>query len=103
MNSYHMADSIRITASFKNAAGVLTDPGGVTVKLKRPDASISSWTYVQGNLDSASVIKDSTGVYHIDFITVAAPGYYYYQFVGTFPAAAQGVGGFFVLEDYALG
>jgi hypothetical protein len=57
-HTYHKGNSIKSVASFK-VGGELTDPTTVTLKVKDPTETITSYTYAL-----AEVTKSSTGVYY---------------------------------------
>jgi hypothetical protein len=67
MNAYNVGDQIRLTANFTNTVGTLTDPTTVSCIVKRryqlPPVASTTYSYA-----GATVIKDSTGVYHVDVI-----------------------------------
>lgn len=93
MAGYVVNQQIRLTGTFTNAAGVLTDPTVVTVKVQ--DAEGTEITY-------ADAIKDSTGVWHKD-ITITKPasgggGTWYYRFEGTGALIAAGESSFAVQQ-----
>jgi hypothetical protein len=66
MNSYTLGTLIRLTATFA-VGGVNTDPTVVTFKVKVPSGTIT--TYVYGT--DAQLVKSATGVYYVDYTTVA--------------------------------
>lgn len=81
MSSYDAGTLVRVSATFKDISGTLTDPGAVTVTISKPDGTTSSGT----------ATKDSTGVYHYDVDTTGYPGGVIgYKFSGTSPAQVVG-------------
>ena len=77
--SYDIGDSIRCSVEFKaRSTGTLTDPSVVTFKFKNPAGTET--TYVYGT--DAELVKDSTGMYHVD-LDISSPGIYFYRFVGS--------------------
>jgi len=64
INYYKMGQKVRVTCEFK-VSDVLTDP--TTVKCKIMDPSRNVTTYVYGT--DAELVKDSTGLYHVDIVT----------------------------------
>ena len=66
------------TVTFETAAGVLTDPTTVTVKIRAPSGTVT--TYVYGS--DAEVVKDSVGVYHVEY-TVTAAAIWHVRWNGT--------------------
>ena len=80
---YLVGNMILMTAAFTNAAGGAADPDTVTCTVKAPN----------GETIAATVVRDSTGLYHVDFSTTGLPaGKYVYRWagVGTIEAAAEG-------------
>lgn len=75
-NTYDKGDLIRVKATF-TVSSVVTDPTAITLKVKDPDGTITTYTYAGG-----SITKDSTGVYHKD-LSVSNDGVWYYRFEGT--------------------
>jgi len=75
-NLYDPGSKIRLSVRF-TVASVLTDPTGVSVKVKDPAGVVTTYTFGGGQ-----VIKDSAGNYHRD-ITPATPGRWYYRYIGT--------------------
>lgn len=76
--SYSVGDLIRISGTFTNAAGVATDPTAVFAKYKDPSGNVTTLTYPT----DAALVKDSTGVYHVD-INADEWGWWYYRFYST--------------------
>jgi len=62
---------------FKNAAGALTDPTTVTLEVKKPNGTVTTYTYA-----AAQIIKDSVGRYSYQ-LTVDAAGVWSYRWIGT--------------------
>lgn len=60
-------------ASFSEA-GALDDPGVVTLKIKEPDGTVTSY-------NPPTVINDGVGLYHMDF-NVDAPGLWTVEWIG---------------------
>jgi hypothetical protein len=87
MNIYDVGDVARIAAAFTTAAGAATDPATVTFKYRSPTGSSASLVY---GVD-VSVVKDSTGNYHLD-ITLNAAGDWAYRVVSTGSGAAASEG-----------
>lgn len=77
-----------------NAAGVVTDPTALTLKVKVPAGTVTTYTY---GVD-VIVVKDSVGNYHAD-IPITAAGRWSYAWEGT-GAATVAEGGRF--RAYAL-
>lgn len=85
-NTYDKGDLVRVKATF-TVSSVLTDPTTVTLKVKDPDGTISTYTYTGG-----TITKSSTGVYYKD-VSVSNDGAWYYRFegTGTCQTAAEGM------------
>ena len=99
MNSYEVGDLVRLTATFTNTSEVVTDPTTVTclVKLRYVIGSTATtYTY------PATIIKDSTGVYHVD-VTPTTEGIWDYRWVGTGTVQAAAEGAFNVPESAFFG
>ena len=58
--------------------GTVTDPTTVTFKMTEPDGTVT--TYINGT--HAQNVKDSIGVYHVDF-TITQAGRHFWEFAGT--------------------
>ena len=97
MNTYDRADTVRLTATF-TLDDVVSDPGGVVFKVKDPDGNVATYTY---GVDAA-VVKDSTGVYYVDYEVAGLVGPYYYRMEGTAPVRAACEGAFAVRQSLVL-
>jgi len=77
---YDIGDSLRLQASFYNAAATpaLTDPTGVTVRIRTGAGTTTAYTYGVGT----DVVKSAVGVYYID-ITVTCSGTWRHRWAGT--------------------
>ena len=82
--AYDIGDTRRLEATFKDIAGVLTDPTAVTFTMEEPDGTITTYNTVGANLKNPSV-----GVYHVDW-PLAKAGRHAIEFIGT-GAVAQTV------------
>ena len=76
VNTYDKGDLVRVKATF-TVSSVVTDPTTVTLKVKDPDGTITTYTYAGG-----TVTKTSTGLYYKD-VSVSNDGVWYYRFEGT--------------------
>lgn len=76
VNVYDVGDSVRVSATFTVSA-VNTDPSTITLKVKDPEGSITTYTYAGG-----TVTKQATGIFYKD-VTVSNDGIWYYRFEGT--------------------
>jgi hypothetical protein len=93
-NKYEQHSLVRLKATFRNAALALTDPTTVSIKITLPDKSAT--TYVYGT--DSEVVKDSTGVYYMDFSCDTA-GIHKYHWHGTGAVQAAKSGEFWILEE----
>ena len=84
--SYRVGDLVRITGTWTNAAGTAVDPDAVVVSYKPPSGTTTTLTY---GVD-AEVVKDSTGVYHVD-IDADETGTWGYKFQSTGTGQAVGL------------
>lgn len=77
MNVYDLDCKIRLSAAFIDAVNdTPADPTSVTLYVKTPDGSVTTYTYPD------DVSKDSVGNYHYDFST-SQIGKHYYRYKGT--------------------
>jgi len=76
--AFDKGDLVRCTGTFTNGAGAGVDPTAVLFKVKMPGGTITTYTYGTG----AEVVRDSTGVYHVD-VDANAAGEWYYRFYST--------------------
>lgn len=76
-NVYKIGKTVKMTAVFRNAARQVADPTTVTLIVKKPDGTETTYTYALG-----TVTKESTGVYSKS-ITTDAEGTWQYYFQGT--------------------
>lgn len=83
--AYDIADSVRVTAEFRNNSGVLTDPTTVTLKVKTPEGTITTYVYNSGS----EIVKSATGIYYSD-IDITRVGTHHYRWVGTGTIKAAG-------------
>ncbi len=75
-NEYDKGSSTRISNEFK-VAGVLTDPTTITLKIKKPDGTSSTYTYAAGE-----ITREAAGKYYKDF-TLNQVGFWLYRWEGT--------------------
>lgn len=76
--SYHVGDVVTIYGAWTNAGGTATDAGTVYAHYRDPAGTATTYTYGS----DAELVKDSTGVYHVD-ISAALAGTWYYRFYST--------------------
>lgn len=94
-NQYTIGATVKMTATFKNASSVNTDPTTVTCIVKTPAGVETTYTYALTTVD-----KDATGIYS-KTITTAENGTYQYYFKGTGTVADAGRGFFLVMDEFA--
>lgn len=85
-NAYDIGDMVRCTGTF-TASGSSVNPAAIMFKVKTPAGVVTTYTYGT----DAALVRDATGVYHVD-VSVAEAGEYVYRFwsTGTGQAAAEG-------------
>ena len=84
MTTYKEGNTVRLEATFKTAAGVLTDPGTITLETLDQANVTNTYTYAGGGVTRLSV-----GIFYRDIVTI--PGTYKYWFSGaTGVTAADG-------------
>jgi hypothetical protein len=76
MTTGERGDLFRISVAFTNSGGTATDPTTVTFTVVEPDSAVTSYVY------PATIVKDSTGNYHLDW-TAAKDGEHDIYFAGT--------------------
>ena len=84
-NAYDIGDLVRCVGTFATA-GANVNPAAVTCKIKSPTGTVT--TLIYGT--DAALVRDATGVYHVD-VSVTEAGEYTYRFssTGTGQAAAE--------------
>lgn len=78
IKEFDLGDAPRAINKFRDFNGVLADPTTVTVKIRKGDGTIVVKTFPT----DTDIVKDSTGVYHIDIDTDVA-GTWTVRFAGT--------------------
>lgn len=81
---------VRIAATFNTIGGVLIDPSSFTMKIRLPDNTIIDL--------SASVVHDSIGSYHVDYIPLII-GNFTYEWIGTGNMQISKLGQFSVTQQ----
>lgn len=72
--SYPVGSRPRITVTFTDASGAVTDPADVTFVYEDPNGAITTLTYA-----GSTVSKLSTGIYYIDVDTTGLPGRWHFR------------------------
>ena len=85
MNQYDVGDMVRCTGAFANSAGVAVDPAAVFCKVRKPDGTVTLYTYGA----DAALVKAAAGSYYVD-VSTTAPGVWYYRFYSTGVGQAAG-------------
>ena len=67
----------RTKARFSDATGALADPTTITLKVRDPSGTETSYTYA-----GATVSKEATGIYYKD-VTINAQGRWVARWIGT--------------------
>lgn len=93
MPEYQLGDVIKLSANFQNNS-VDVDPSAVTLKVKSPVGTISSYVY---GTDS-ELVKDSVGDYSLNY-TPSLEGRYAFRWVSTGTNAGADEGFFDIAES----
>jgi hypothetical protein len=80
-DTFNTGDGVRITATFTDLTGTITDPTTVTFQAKDPHGAVT--------VEPAT--KQATGVYYADLI-LTTPGTWHYRWVGTGAVVAANEG-----------
>jgi uncharacterized protein YfaS (alpha-2-macroglobulin family) len=92
--TYDKGDSVRCSATFQNSSDAAIDPTTVTFKYKDPSGNLA--TLIYGT--DVTVVKDSTGHYHVD-VNADQSGTWHYRFESTGTGQAADEGTFEVAES----
>ena len=76
INTYDKGDMVRLYAYF-TVSGSYADPTDVTLKVKQPNSTITTYLY-----SLAEVSKDSVGNYHKD-VSMTQTGQLWYRYEGS--------------------
>ncbi len=87
--SYDPGDTKRLNATFKDIAGVLTDPTTTTFTLVEPDGVV-----VTHNVVGPDLINPSVGVFYVDF-PITKEGNHSWSIAGTGLVAQKNEGEFY--------
>lgn len=77
MTSYDKGDLVRLTVAFTDLGGTAADPTTVTLSVRDPAGTITTYTYA-----GAQVIKEATGAFYYD-LALSTVGVYTYRWTGT--------------------
>ncbi len=92
--TFSVGDLVRVDGSFTNAAGTAVDPTAVFAQYRDPSGNVVALTYGA----DAALVRDSTGVYHVD-VDADEAGTWYYRFHSTGTGQAAGWSSFYVGGD----
>ena len=85
MNSYDVGDVVRCSGAFANSAGAAVDPTAVLCKVRKPDGTVTTYTY---GVD-APLVKAAAGSYYLD-VNATEAGIWAYRFYSTGTGQAAG-------------
>ena len=85
MNSYDVGDVVRCTGAFANRSGVAVDPTAVFCKVRKPDGTITTYTFGT----DAALVNAAVGSYYVD-VEATAEGIWNYRFYSTGAGQAAG-------------
>lgn len=91
--AYDLGETVRISVAITNAVGAAADPTGLTIKIRNPAGTITTYTYGT----DAQLVKLSTGNYYVDWsipLAAASEGAWSYRFDGTGTNACASEGTF---------
>lgn len=78
-NAIDIGDAVRLSVVFKTLSTMVAlDPSTVVLKVEKPDGTEVQYQY----LTDGSLIKDSVGNYHLDYV-VTQGGMHYYKWIGS--------------------
>lgn len=93
-NEYDQGELLRATGTFKTSADALLDPSVVLFEFRKPGAAVVLYTYPT----DTQLVKDSTGVYHVD-LSLDTAGAWVYRWYSTGTGQAAEPGEFTVKAD----
>jgi hypothetical protein len=94
INTYDKGDVVICDVTFTNESGVVGDPAVVLFSVMDPEGTLTTYTYGT----DAALVKDSTGVYHLD-LNADIEGMYRYRFYSTGSGKAASEGQFLVKDS----
>jgi hypothetical protein len=89
-------ESVRLAATFTDAAGAAVDPATVRLELRQAGGSLTTYTYGVGG---SGIVRESTGVYAKVLDPPAAGTTWYWRWIGDDTADAASQGAFQVLAS----
>lgn len=90
INVHDLGDLVRCVGTYTDVAGTLVDPSTASFQIMEPNGTSTTYTGTGANL-----IRDSLGVFHVDWPTTQS-GRHEYRFKGAGTGAGAGVGVFYV-------
>lgn len=91
INAFDLGDLIELKITFRNDSGAVADPTSPTLAIHKPDGTTTTYVYPT----DAQLVKDSTGVYHVNYAPTMA-GTHHWRGSGTGAVTAAEQGAFFV-------
>lgn len=95
MNQYDVGDVVRCAGAFANSAGTAVDPTAVFCKVRKPDGTISTYTYGA----DAALVRAGAGSFYVD-VEATASGIWHYRFYATGTGQAAGEQSFRVRASF---
>lgn len=93
-NQYDLGDLVRCTGTFTDADGNAQDPAAVFAQVQDPSGNTAEYEYGE----DAALVKDATGVYHVD-VDCDEVGWWYYRIYSTGSGQAADETKFLILES----
>lgn len=75
--AYSQGQSVRVYGTYESADGRVTDPSAATLRVRRPNGVIQTYSYMDGTVE-----RISDGTYSA-LVIASAPGRWLYEFTGT--------------------
>lgn len=94
-NEYDLGDMVRVSASFTNIDGVAADPTAVTLQVRRPDTSITTYTYGA----DPEIVKTDVGQYRAD-LDIDQEGTWRFRWAGVGAVQAAHESVFYIRDSY---
>lgn len=97
MTTYTVGQTANVKISITDVSNASADPTGLTVKVRKPDKSLLTFTYGS----TISLVKDSVGVYHLKLL-VDQPGRWTYRWEAVEPDTGVAEGFFNVQHSMVV-
>lgn len=86
-SEYEVGTEVRLTVTFRNFEGVVTDPTAVALQIKEPDGVLTAYAYPP----AGTITKVSAGVYAAQvLLDKSGPWLYRWEGTGAVNAAREG-------------